>query len=117
VDLFIIISIVFLLIFLWLNFLATISVKYDHDLNSYQRNAQYFIIWFLPFFGASIVLFFVYQHSPDAIPKGWIPWPFKAFIFGAPIKPNRNRGSASEHDSAGGGSFDGGGGDGGGGGD
>ena len=109
-----IISITAIFILLWLNFIATISAKYDHDLNTFQRNAQYLIIWLLPFFGASIVLFFVYQHSPDAIPKAWIPWPFKAFIFGTKIKPNKNRGSGSGYDSAGGGGYDGGGGDGGG---
>ena len=50
----------------------------------------------------------------NAIPKGWIPWPFSALIFGKPIKSNKNRGSGSEYDSAGGGYDSGGGGDGGG---
>lgn len=116
VELLIILSIISTLTLLWLNVLATISVKYDHELNSFQRNSQYIIIWLIPFFGASTVLFFVYQHSPDAIPKGWIPWPFKSLIFGTPIKSNKNRGSGSEYDSAGGSGNDGGG-DGGGGGD
>ncbi len=114
-ELLIILSITSIVIILWLNLLATISVKYDHELNSFQRNSQYVIIWFIPFLGASAVLFFVYQHSPNAIPKEWIPWPFKALIFGKPIKPNKNRGHGSGYDSAGGSEFDGGGGDGGGG--
>lgn len=114
-ELLIILSIISIVIILWLNLLATISVKYDHELNSFQRNSQYIIIWVIPLLGASTVLFFVYQHSPNAIPKGWIPRPFKALIFGTPIKSNKNKGSRSGYDSAGGSEYDGGGGDGGGG--
>lgn len=114
-ELLIILSITSIAIILWLNLLAIISVKYDHELNSFQRNSQYIIIWLIPILGASTVLFFVYEHSPNAIPKGWIPWPFKSLIFGTPIKENKNRGSGSGYDAAGESWNDGGGGDGGGG--
>ena len=110
-ELLLILSVISIVIILWLNLLATISVKYDHELTSFQRNSQYIIIWFIPFLGASTVIFFVYQHSPNAIPKGWIPWPFKALIFGTQIKSNKNKGSSSGYDSAGGSEYDGGGGD------
>lgn len=109
-----IVGIITILILVWLNFLSTIAVKHDHFLNSFQRKAQYVVIWLFPFLGACTILFLVYQHSPNAIPKGWIPWPFKVFIFGKEPKRNRNRGSGSGHDSAGGGGYDSGGGDGGG---
>ena len=100
-EIILIASIISIITFLWLNLIATIAVKYDPELNSFQRNAQYILIWFLPFIGASTVLFFVYQHSPNAIPKKWIPWPFKVIIFGKPIKPIKNAGSETGYESAG----------------
>lgn len=78
-------------ILLWLNFLATLSVKYDHTLNNFQKGAQLFFVWLIPFIGASFVIHLVYEHSPEAVPKKWIPWPFKKLIYGKPINPNSNR--------------------------
>lgn len=46
-------------------------------------------VWLIPFIGAAFVLKLVYEHSPEAIPKFWIPWPFRKIIFG---NTARNRG-------------------------
>lgn len=79
------------LMLLWLNALATLAIKHDHTLAPFQKIAQLIFVWLIPFLGASVVLHIVYDHSPEAIPKAWIPWPFKNLIYGKPIKPNRDR--------------------------
>lgn len=87
----ILLGVISLLALVRLNFLATIAVKYGHTLQSFQRNSQFIIIWLIPFLGASTVLYFVCEHSPQAIPKKWVPWPFRSLIFGRQIAPGRNR--------------------------
>jgi len=72
-ELFTIIGIISLIILLWLNFLAMLSIKCDATLEKVQKVGQSIFVWVVPFFGASLVLKFVYEHSPEAIPKSWIP--------------------------------------------
>jgi len=79
----------FTFILLWLNFLASLAVKYDHTLEKVQVIGQLIFVWLIPFLGAAFVLKLVFEHSPEAIPRSWIPWPFKKLIFNPPIK---NRG-------------------------
>jgi len=88
----VLLGLLFVTILLWLNILATIAVKYDHTLNSFQKTAQTVVVWLVPIFGATLILHFVFDHSPGAIPKSWIPWPFKQAIFGKTPAPNKNRG-------------------------
>ena len=88
IDITIGIGIIFGLMLLWLNILATLAVKYDHSLKKVQATAQLVIIWIIPFLGAGIVLHFFYEHSPKTIPKYLIPWPFKKLIYGKPIRTN-----------------------------
>ena len=76
---------------LWLNVLATLAVKYDHTLDKTQKITQSFIVWLVPFLGAGFILHLVFEHYPQAIPRSWIPWPFRKMIYGAPRKPNKNR--------------------------
>ena len=78
-------------ILLWLNTLATMAVKHDNTLDNTQKISQSFIVWLIPFIGAAFVLHLVFEHHPQAIPRNWIPWPFKKMIFGKPVKPNKNR--------------------------
>ena len=78
-------------ILLWLNLLATLAVKYDHTLDKTQKIAQSIIVWLIPFIGAGFVLHLVFEHYPQAIPRNFIPWPFKKMIFGSLAKPNNNR--------------------------
>ena len=80
-----------MLILLWMNFLASLAVKYDHALDNTQKIAQSFIVWLVPFIGAGFVLHLVFEHNPQAIPRSWIPWPFKKMIYGAPPKANKDR--------------------------
>ena len=90
-EVLIVIGALFTLMLLWLNFLATLAVKYDHTLEPVQRIGQLIFVWLIPFLGASVVLHIVYEHSPEAIPRSWVPWPFKNLIYGPPIKANTLR--------------------------
>ena len=89
----VIIIIVCLLIvaLIWLNILATIAVVHDATLESVQRKGQLVIIWLFPFVGAGFILHLVFQHYPDAIPRKWIPWPFKGLVYGKDHSRNKNR--------------------------
>ena len=80
-----------LIYYLWLSILATIAVRYDRTLNAFQKNAQTIVVWLAPIFGGALVLHLVWQHYPDAIPKSWIPWPFKKIIYGKSPPANKNR--------------------------
>ena len=76
---------------IYLNILATIVVKYSHELTRFQRTSQFIVVWLLPILGAGLVLHFLFRIQPDTLPKSWIPWPFKKMIYGPPITPNKNR--------------------------
>lgn len=91
-ELFTIIGIISLIVLLWLNFLAMLSIKYDATLEKVQKIGQSIFVWLIPYIGASLVLKFVYEHSPEAIPRSWIPWPFKNMIFGKKQKRYRDTG-------------------------
>lgn len=80
-----------IVIWLWLNVLATLAVRYDKELSSFQRKAQMIVVWVVPFIGAGIILRIVYDHKPDAIPRSWIPFGFRNLIYGKPDSPNENR--------------------------
>jgi hypothetical protein len=91
-DLLIVLALVFAAVLLWLNFLAMLSVRYDPTLDKYQKIGQSIIVWLIPYIGSSLVLKFVYEHSPEAIPRSWIPWPFKKMVFGNDSKRYRDTG-------------------------
>lgn len=90
-ELLLFLAIVVTAILFWLNTLATLAVKYDHTLDQTQKITQSIIVWLIPFIGAAFILHLVFEHYPQAIPRNWIPWPFKKMIFGSSIKPNKNR--------------------------
>ena len=85
------------LVWLWLTTLGVIAAKYDSTLEPFQRKAQIIIVLLVPFFGAALVLHLVNQHSPEVIPKQWIPWPIKSLIFGKPRQRNKNRDNNEEN--------------------
>jgi hypothetical protein len=68
-----------------------LAIKYDHTLEKVQKIAQLIFVWVIPIIGAGFVLHLVFDHSPDVIPRSWIPWPFKGLIYGPKPKPNKNR--------------------------
>jgi hypothetical protein len=76
-------------IWLWLSFIGTIAARFDSTLDPFQKKAQIIIVWIFPYIGASLIIFLVNQHSPDAIPRNLVPWPFKNLIFGK-LKPGNN---------------------------
>lgn len=76
---------------IWLNILATFVVRYDHTLEAFQKVAQIVIAWAVPFIGSAFVLHLIWEQYPEAIPKSWIPWPFKQMIFGEAPPPNQER--------------------------
>ena len=79
------------LITIWLNILATLAIRHDHTLDSFQKNSQFILVWLIPIFGSSIVLHLIFNHSPEAVPHSWIPWPLRTLIFGRTIKNNKDR--------------------------
>ena len=85
------IGIVLLLVYFWLGFLASIAIHCDETLVPVQRVVQWITAWLFPFIGSSFILHLVFQHSPEAIPRTWIPWPFKSLIFGKYVHPSRDR--------------------------
>ena len=75
----------------WLCILGVMAAKHDTTLNPFQRKAQVTIVLLIPFIGASIVLHLVNAHSPDVIPRKWIPWPLRNLIIGKEPPRNSNR--------------------------
>jgi hypothetical protein len=88
---FYIITVIFGLVWVWLNSVASLSVHHDATLDRFQKMAQTIFIWLIPYLGAAFVLHLVWQQYPSAIPKAWIPWPFKQLIYGKTIPPYQNR--------------------------
>jgi len=80
-----------LVITIWLNVIATIALKHDDMLDPFQRKSQFIIVWLVPLMGASLILYLVNEHSPNVIPRSWIPWPFKNMIFNKQVKSNKLR--------------------------
>lgn len=80
-----------LLVWIWFSVLTTVAVMRDCTLEPFQRNAQIGVAWLLPIFGAVIVLHFVKQHDPDAVPLALVPWPLRSLISSKQIPRNRNR--------------------------
>lgn len=115
-----VVAVFFIIIWAWLTILASFAVRHDATLERFQKIAQIIFVWLLPFLGSAFVLHLIWQHYPSAIPKAWIPWPFKKMIFGKapPPNPNPNRdedswvpvsGGEYHHHSGGFGGADGGG--------
>ncbi|MCG8429293.1 MAG: hypothetical protein MI754_18225 [Chromatiales bacterium] len=85
------------LIYLWLALLGSVAARYDSTLDPFQRKAQMAIAWLIPFFGAALVLHLVQQHSPDAIPRSLMPWPFRSLIYGKPRPRHKERDDNEEN--------------------
>jgi hypothetical protein len=86
---------------LWLNLMATYAVTFDGALTTFQKAVQLLIVWIVPFIGASLILHFALEHSPTAIPRRWLPWPFTRMIFGDPIKRYTDRDKDRPHTGGG----------------
>lgn len=82
---------------LWLNLLATYVVTFDDALGTFQKTATLSVVWIVPFLGASVVLYFALEHSPSAIPRRWLPWPFTKLIFGDPLKRYTDRSNETDN--------------------
>jgi len=59
-----------LLSWLWLNALASLSVRYDRTLDPFQRIFPAVVVWAVPYLGARFVPHLIWQHYPEAIPNG-----------------------------------------------
>lgn len=78
-------------VWFWLNLLGTLAARHDVTLDSFQRKAQIALVWLVPFVGASLVLFLVAQHYLEAIPRKWVPWPFRGLVRGTERARNQCR--------------------------
>ena len=90
-EILIIIAGFLIIISLWLNVIASIALKHDDMLDPFQRRAQFIIVWLVPLMGASLILYLVNEHSPNVIPRNWIPWPFRSMVFNKQVKSNKFR--------------------------
>jgi len=80
------------IIWLWISTLALLCLFLDPDLEPIQRWGQAAMVLLLPFFGASLVLMFVNEHSPEVVDRFYIPWPFKSLVLN---KADRRRSGES----------------------
>jgi hypothetical protein len=78
------------------SFIGIIAARFDSTLDPFQKKAQIVIVWIFPYVGASLIIFLVNQHSPDAIPRNLVPWPFKNLIFDKLRPRNKNRDNNEE---------------------
>lgn len=85
-DLMIALWVSILVVLIWLNLVAILTIWLDPSLTGVQKIFQLLFVLLIPFIGATTVLKFVHEHSPEAIPYSWIPWPFKTLIFGVEEK-------------------------------
>ena len=90
-ELIVIFIIVLLLTWIWLNIIAIVAIKHDSTLDEFQKKAQIALVLLVPFLGVVLVLYLVNQHSPEAIPRGLVHWPFKSLVFGKQRPKYRNR--------------------------
>ncbi len=79
------------IVWLWLSFIGTVAVKCDNTLDPFQQNAQILVVWFFPFIGASLIIYLVNRHAPEAIPHYLIPGLFRNIVFEGSISKNKNR--------------------------
>ena len=79
-------------VLIWVNVLALLCIHLDPELTSTQRWGQSAITLLIPYVGASLVLYFVNQHSPEVVSKFYIPWPLSKIVRDEDVaKPNKNR--------------------------
>jgi hypothetical protein len=81
---------------IWMSFIAVYAVIRDEILEAFQKTSQIVIVLVIPLLGALFVLYLINQHSPEAIPKSLIPWPFRSILFGKAPPRNKNRNNDEE---------------------
>ena len=85
----IVISIAVLLLLLYLNFLASICLILDPDIEPIQKWGQLIFAWVVPFIGAPTVLHLVFHHSPEVVKRFYIPRPFRGMVLGKALRKSK----------------------------
>jgi uncharacterized membrane protein YgcG len=83
---FILIGIIAVSFWLWISILSILCLFLDPDLEPIQRWGQMLIVILIPYFGASIILKLVNDHSPEVIDRFYIPWPFRNLVLDKPLR-------------------------------
>jgi tellurite resistance protein TehA-like permease len=52
---------------------ATIALVRSQDLSRLRKVAQLAVVWLVPIIGAHLVVRFLYESEPRAIPDRWVP--------------------------------------------
>lgn len=90
-TLLLIVAVLIVIIFLWMNILATFAILLDHTFSKVQKLAQLFFVWLIPLFGAGMIMYLVLESQPDSNIFRWAPWPFRRKLFNERHQPNKNR--------------------------
>lgn len=102
-----------LFITIYLNLIASISLYRASTLESFQKFAQFVIVWIFTIFGAWFVIHMLSEQEVESIPRRWMPQRFQGWLIIAGTYHEqlhgRNSDSMNDHISHSGG--DGGGGD------
>jgi hypothetical protein len=66
----------------YMNVISSIVLLSADTVENVQKLAQSLIIWFIPIFGALLVLRLAHDAAPDSVPIKWVPRLFKPMIIG-----------------------------------
>ena len=85
------IIVIILVLWIWMSVVGVVAVLRDATINSFQRKSQIVVSIIFPIIGPLFILHLVNEHSPEAIPRFLIPWPFRSILFGKTHPRNKNR--------------------------
>ncbi|MES9898308.1 MAG: hypothetical protein ABW148_04700 [Sedimenticola sp.] len=75
---------ILLLYVLYLNIIATLVLHHCKIFSYGNKVLQFLFVWLLPVIGAVFALRMLADVDDKALPKKWIPWPFRKAVFSAP---------------------------------
>jgi len=93
-DVWLIGIIILVLMWAWISALAILCLFFDPDLKPIQRWGQVVIVLIFPLIGPAFVLILVNEHSPEAVARFYIPWPFRKIVLNG-----EQRGGGKGHNS------------------
>ena len=82
IEMFIGVLIIFGVVALYLNALATMAIWADPTLGTSQKYIQMLLVWLIPFVGSCLVLRLTFSIFPHSKLRSKIPWGFRGMILG-----------------------------------
>jgi hypothetical protein len=71
----------FVIVFFWLNILASIVLIADNIMSFNEKRNQLITAWLVPYIAASFILHMNIDCGSKSIPKSWVPFGFKKLIY------------------------------------